>query len=140
MWRRPGHGVLAALLVAAAAPRCAFESGGGPAVGHPGGSARRTQAAHAAAARKRGPATTPPAPARIAKSRGIKAAPLRAEGAAPDHMQWRERERAPQPGDIILAYFRGRKNWGGSMAGLVRAVMRTITDKGYALARLEGYV
>ncbi|MEU0834708.1 hypothetical protein [Streptomyces sp. NPDC005969] len=116
MRRRPGHGVLAALLVAAAAPRCASESGGGPAVGHPGGSARRTQAAHAAAARKRGPATTPPAPARIAKSRGIKAAPLRAEGAAPD------------------------ENWGGSMAGLVRAVMRTITDKGYALARLEGYV
>ncbi|MEV7233317.1 hypothetical protein AB0N06_04830 [Streptomyces sp. NPDC051020] len=86
MWRGPGHVVLAALLVAAA-PGCASESGGGPAVGHPGGSARRTQAARAAYARKWGPATTPLA-----------------------------------------------------AADLVRAVTRTITDEGYAVARLEDYV
>ncbi|WP_406421516.1 hypothetical protein [Streptomyces sp. NBC_00842] len=78
---------LAALLVAAAAP------GGG----HPGGSARRTQAARAVAARKWGPAAMPPA-------------------AFPDHMEWRERDCALYPGDIILTHFGGRKDWGGSMA------------------------
>ncbi|MGW3655522.1 polysaccharide deacetylase family protein [Streptomyces sp. NPDC005151] len=279
--RRPGHVVLAALLVAAAAPGCASESGGGPVTGHPGGSAQRTQAVRAAAARKWGLAATPLAPPappaekprlttrkgfeveggddslppvfttvptkerivfltmddgdhkdpellrmmteldipysaflsdylvrndygyfremqhrgvtlnnhtlnhpylrglshsrqkseicgqqdiiekefgrrptlfrppygtyngdtlRIAKSCGIKAVPLWAEEAFPDHMEWRERDGDLHPGDIILTHFRGRKDWGGSMADLVRAVMRTITDKGYAVARLEDYV
>jgi hypothetical protein len=80
-------------------------AGAGPTAGHPDGSAQRAQAARAAATRKWGPA------------------------AFPDHVEWREWDRDLHPGDIILTYFRGRKDWGGSMADLVRAVMRTITDE-----------
>lgn len=77
---------------------------------------------------------------RLAKSCGIKAVLLWAEEAFPDRMEWREPDRDLHPGDIILTHFRGRKDWGGSMADLIRAVMKTITDKGYAVARLEDYV
>ncbi|MFH8471321.1 polysaccharide deacetylase family protein [Streptomyces sp. NPDC018000] len=77
---------------------------------------------------------------RIAKSCGIKAVPLWNAEAFPDRMEWREADQDLHPGDIILTHFRGRKDWGGSMADLVRAVMKTITDKGYAVARLEDYV
>ncbi|MFF2329885.1 MULTISPECIES: polysaccharide deacetylase family protein [unclassified Streptomyces] len=77
---------------------------------------------------------------RVAKSCGIKAVPLWNAEAFPDHMEWREGDQELRPGDIILTHFRGRQEWGGSMADLVRAVMKTITDQGYAVARLEDYV
>lgn len=77
---------------------------------------------------------------RIAKSCGIEAVPLWSEEAFPDHMEWREWDRDLHPGDIILTHFRGREDWKGSMPDLIRAVMKTITDKGYAVARLEDYV
>ncbi|MEV7399520.1 polysaccharide deacetylase family protein [Streptomyces sp. NPDC091267] len=77
---------------------------------------------------------------RIAKSCGITAVPLWAAEAFPDHMEWREEDRDLHPGDIILTHFRGKKDWQGSMADMVRAVMKVITDKGYAVARLEDYV
>ncbi|MEV3928873.1 MULTISPECIES: polysaccharide deacetylase family protein [unclassified Streptomyces] len=77
---------------------------------------------------------------RIAKSCGIKAVPLWAAEAFPDHMEWREWDRDLHPGDIILTHFRGDEDWDGSMADMVRRVMKTVTDKGYAVARLEDYV
>ncbi|MFJ2129803.1 polysaccharide deacetylase family protein [Streptomyces sp. NPDC098085] len=77
---------------------------------------------------------------RIAKSCGIKAVPLWNAEAFPDHMEWREEDQDLHPGDIILTHFRGPKEWGAGMADLVRAVMKTVTDKGYAVARLEDYV
>lgn len=77
---------------------------------------------------------------RIAKSCGIEAVPLWNAEAFPDHMEWREWDRDLHPGDIILTHFRGRAAWKGSMADMVRQVMKTITDKGYAVARLEDYV
>ncbi|MFJ8749784.1 polysaccharide deacetylase family protein [Streptomyces sp. NPDC102441] len=77
---------------------------------------------------------------RIAKSCGIKAVPLWAAEAFPDHMEWREWDRDLHPGDIVLTHFRGREDWDGSMADMIRNVMKTITDKGYAVARLEDYV
>lgn len=77
---------------------------------------------------------------RIAKSCGITAVPLWSEEAFPDHMEWREEDQDLHPGDIILTHFRGKKDWKGSMPDLVRAVMKVITDKGYAVARLEDYV
>ncbi|MFJ1636997.1 polysaccharide deacetylase family protein [Streptomyces sp. NPDC088256] len=77
---------------------------------------------------------------RIARSCGIKAVPLWNVEAFPDHMEWREADEDLHPGDIILTHFRGRGEWGGSMADLVRAVMKTVTDRGYAVARLEDYV
>ncbi|MFD9503190.1 polysaccharide deacetylase family protein [Streptomyces sp. NPDC060035] len=77
---------------------------------------------------------------RIAKSCGVKAVPLWSAEAFPDHMEWREWDRELHPGDIILTHFRGRADWKGSMADMVRRVMRTITDEGYAVAKLEDYV
>ncbi|MFG2601774.1 polysaccharide deacetylase family protein [Streptomyces sp. NPDC048462] len=76
---------------------------------------------------------------RIAKSCGITAVPLWSAEAFPDHMEWREEDQDLHPGDIILTHFRGKKDWKGSMPDLVRAVMKVITDKGYAVARLEDY-
>ncbi|MEU8673911.1 polysaccharide deacetylase family protein [Streptomyces sp. NPDC048560] len=77
---------------------------------------------------------------RIAKSCGIKAVPLWASEAFPDHMEWREWDRDLHPGDIILTHFRGPGDWKGSMTDMIRRVMKTVTDKGYAVARLEDYV
>ncbi|MFF8711220.1 polysaccharide deacetylase family protein [Streptomyces sp. NPDC015184] len=77
---------------------------------------------------------------RVAKSCGIKAVPLWNAEAFPDHMEWREEDQDLHPGDIILTHFRGRSEWDGSMTDLVRAVMKVVTDKGYAVARLEDYV
>lgn len=77
---------------------------------------------------------------RIAKSCGITAVPLWSAEAFPDHMEWREEDQDLHPGDIILTHFRGKKDWKGSMPDLIRAVMKVVTDKGYAVARLEDYV
>ncbi|CAM5443927.1 polysaccharide deacetylase family protein [Streptomyces atroolivaceus] len=77
---------------------------------------------------------------RVAQSCGIKAVPLWAAEAFPDRMEWREWDQDLHPGDIILTHFRGREDWDGSMADMVRRVMKTVTDKGYAVARLEDYV
>ncbi|MFE9554108.1 polysaccharide deacetylase family protein [Streptomyces sp. NPDC006703] len=77
---------------------------------------------------------------KAAQSCGIKAAPLWAEEAFTDHMEWREWDRDLHPGDIILTHFRGPQDWNGTMGDMVRQVMKVITDKGYAVARLEDYV
>ncbi len=77
---------------------------------------------------------------RAAKSCGIKAVPLwNAEG-FPDRMDWREWDRDLHAGDIILTHFQGREDWKGSMPDMIRNVMKTVTDKGYAVARLEDYL
>ncbi|GAA2785575.1 polysaccharide deacetylase family protein [Streptomyces showdoensis] len=77
---------------------------------------------------------------RAAKSCGVKAVPLWASEAFPDHMEWREWDRDLHPGDIILTHFRGKEDWKGTMPDMIRRVMKTITAKGYAVARLEDYV
>ncbi|WP_369213838.1 polysaccharide deacetylase family protein [Streptomyces flavofungini] len=77
---------------------------------------------------------------RAARSCGIKAVPLWASEAFADHMEWREWDRDLHPGDIILTHFRGREDWKGTMPDMVRKVMKTVTDKGYAVARLEDYL
>ncbi|MEU1074057.1 MULTISPECIES: polysaccharide deacetylase family protein [unclassified Streptomyces] len=77
---------------------------------------------------------------RAAQSCGIKAVPLWAAEAFPDHMEWREWDRDLHPGDIVLTHFRGREDWKGTMPDMIRQVMKVITDKGYAVARLEDYV
>ncbi|MFI8435055.1 polysaccharide deacetylase family protein [Streptomyces sp. NPDC079020] len=76
----------------------------------------------------------------VAKSCGVTAVPLWSAEAFPDHMEWREWDRDLHPGDIILTHFRGREDWEGSMPDMIRRVMKTVTDKGYAVARLEDYV
>ncbi|MFI5620650.1 polysaccharide deacetylase family protein [Streptomyces sp. NPDC051567] len=77
---------------------------------------------------------------RAAKSCGIKAAPLWNAEAFPNRMDWREWDRDLHAGDIILTHFRGREDWKGSMPDMIRHVMKTVTDKGFAVARLEDYL
>ncbi|MFK0254188.1 polysaccharide deacetylase family protein [Streptomyces sp. NPDC090445] len=77
---------------------------------------------------------------RAAKSCGVKAIPLWNAEAFPNRMDYREWDRELHPGDIILTHFRGREDWEGSMPDLVRYVMKTVTDRGYAVARLEDYL
>ncbi|MFB9522172.1 polysaccharide deacetylase family protein [Streptomyces cremeus] len=75
-----------------------------------------------------------------AKTCGVKAVPLWAAEAFPDRMEWREWDKDLHPGDIVLTHFRGRDDWKGSMPDMVRRVMKTITARGYAVAKLEDYV
>ncbi|MCZ7458540.1 polysaccharide deacetylase family protein [Streptomyces sp. WMMC940] len=77
---------------------------------------------------------------RAAGSCGVKAVPLWAAEAFPDHMEWREWDRDLHPGDIILTHFRGKAEWKGGMPDMIRHVMKVVTSKGYAVARLEDYV
>ncbi|APE23410.1 MULTISPECIES: polysaccharide deacetylase family protein [Streptomyces] len=77
---------------------------------------------------------------RAAKSCGVKAVPLWASEAFPDHMEWREWDRDLHPGDIVLTHFRGKEDWKGTMPDMIRRVMNVITSKGYAVAKLEDYV
>ncbi|MCT4355753.1 polysaccharide deacetylase family protein [Streptomyces sp. Je 1-79] len=77
---------------------------------------------------------------RAAKTCGVKAVPLWASEAFPDRMEWREWDRDLHPGDIVLTHFRGKEDWKGSMPDMIRRVMKTITAKGYAVAKLEDYV
>ncbi|MEV3992128.1 polysaccharide deacetylase family protein [Streptomyces sp. NPDC049837] len=77
---------------------------------------------------------------RAAQSCGVRAVPLWAAEAFPDHMEWREWDRDLHPGDIILTHFRGREDWNGTMPDMIRQVMDVVTAKGYAVARLEDYV
>ncbi|MEU1225236.1 polysaccharide deacetylase family protein [Streptomyces sp. NPDC005828] len=77
---------------------------------------------------------------RAAQSCGVKAVPLWAAEAFPDHMEWREWDRDLHPGDIVLTHFRGKEDWKGTMPDMIRRVMNVITSKGYAVAKLEDYV
>ncbi|RSS74727.1 polysaccharide deacetylase family protein [Streptomyces sp. WAC06614] len=77
---------------------------------------------------------------KAAKSCGIAYVPIWNAEAFPDKMEYREWDRDLHPGDIILTHFRGREDWKGTMPDMVRQVMKTVTDKGYAVARLEDYL
>ncbi|MER7199936.1 polysaccharide deacetylase [Streptomyces sp. CB01635] len=77
---------------------------------------------------------------RAAKSCGIKYAPIWNEEMFVDHVEWREVDQDLHPGDIILSHFRGRGEWKGTMPDMVRRLMKYVTDKGYAVARLEDYL
>ncbi|WP_156722981.1 polysaccharide deacetylase family protein [Streptomyces apocyni] len=77
---------------------------------------------------------------RAAKACGIKAVPLWNAEAFADRMDWREWDRDLHPGDIILTHFRGKGDWKGSMPDMIRQMMKTVTDKGYAVGRLEDYL
>lgn len=77
---------------------------------------------------------------RAAKACGIKAVPLWNAEAFTNRMDYREWDRDLHPGDIILTHFRGKEDWKGTMPDMIRHVMKTVTDKGYAVARLEDYL
>ncbi|MGW2398546.1 polysaccharide deacetylase family protein [Kitasatospora sp. NPDC001664] len=77
---------------------------------------------------------------RAAASCGVTAMPLWNEEAFPDRMEYRHLDQRLHPGDIILTHFRGPEEWKGSMTDLARLVIRTATEQGFALARLDDYL
>lgn len=77
---------------------------------------------------------------RAAKSCGIRYAPIWNEEVFVDHWEYREEDQDLHPGDIVLTHFQGRKEWNGTMPDMVRRFLRTVTAKGYAVARLEDYL
>ncbi|MFF9816927.1 polysaccharide deacetylase family protein [Streptomyces sp. NPDC014006] len=77
---------------------------------------------------------------RAAQSCGIKYAPLWDEEVFVDHWEYREVDQDLHPGDIVLTHFRGRGDWKGTMPDMVRRFLKKVTDKGYAVARLEDYL
>ncbi|MFI6939295.1 polysaccharide deacetylase family protein [Streptomyces sp. NPDC050418] len=77
---------------------------------------------------------------KAAKSCGIKAVPLWNAEVFAKRMDYREWDRDIHPGDIILTHFRGKEDWKGSMPDMIRKFMKLVTDKGYAVARLEDYL
>ena len=77
---------------------------------------------------------------RAARACGIKAAPLWNEEVFVDRWDYRERDRDLHPGDIVLSHFRGEEHWKGSMPDMVRRFLKLVTDKGYAVARIEDYL
>ncbi|MFD5267136.1 polysaccharide deacetylase family protein [Streptomyces sp. NPDC058335] len=77
---------------------------------------------------------------RAAKSCGVKYAPLWSEEVFVDHWDYREWDRDLHPGDIVLTHFRGHADWKGTMPDMIRRFMDLVTQKGYAVARLEDYL
>lgn len=77
---------------------------------------------------------------RAAKACGITSVPLWNAEAFVDRMAWREWDRDLHAGDIILTHFRGRDDWKGTMPDMIRQMMKVVTDKGFAVARLEDYL
>ncbi|WP_129841878.1 polysaccharide deacetylase family protein [Streptomyces sp. RFCAC02] len=77
---------------------------------------------------------------RAAAECGAEVVPLWAEEAFPDRMEYGRPDGRLHPGDIILTHFRGEGEWDGSMTDLLRRVLDTVTEQGFAIARLEDYV
>jgi peptidoglycan/xylan/chitin deacetylase (PgdA/CDA1 family) len=77
---------------------------------------------------------------RIAASCGVEVVPLWTQEAFPDRMEYRDLDQKLHPGDIILTHFRGHHDWPGTMPDVARRVLRTATEQGFAVARLEDYV
>ncbi|MFE2040102.1 polysaccharide deacetylase family protein [Streptomyces sp. NPDC059477] len=75
-----------------------------------------------------------------AKACGITHAPLWNEEVFVDHWEYREWDRDLHPGDIVLSHFRGRDDWEGTMPDMIRLFLDKVTEKGYAVGRLEDYL
>ncbi|MFE2585620.1 hypothetical protein [Streptomyces sp. NPDC059378] len=75
-----------------------------------------------------------------AKACGIKYAPIWDEEVFVDHWEYREWDQDLHPGDIVPTHFRGRSDRRGAMPDMIRRFLRKVTDKGYAVARLEDYL
>ncbi|MFF3884777.1 polysaccharide deacetylase family protein [Streptomyces sp. NPDC001914] len=77
---------------------------------------------------------------RAARACGIRYAPIWNEEVFADHWEYREEDQDLHPGDIVLTHFQGREQGTGTMPEMVRRFLRTVTAKGYAVARLEDYL
>ncbi|WP_405014517.1 polysaccharide deacetylase family protein [Kitasatospora sp. NBC_01539] len=77
---------------------------------------------------------------RAAQECGIRAVPLWNEEAFPDRIEYRYADHRLYPGDIVLTHFRGPGEWSGTMADMLRRVLRTADEQGFTLALLDDYL
>lgn len=77
---------------------------------------------------------------RAAASCGIEAVPLWNAEVFAHKWEYRDGEGELRPGDIVLTHFRGRSDGKGTMQDMLRRFLGTVTEKGYAVARLEDYL
>lgn len=70
----------------------------------------------------------------------MKCVPLWNEEAFADPWDHREGDRDIHPGDTVLSHPRGRGDGKGTMPDMIRRLMKLVTAKGYAVARLEDYL
>ncbi len=77
---------------------------------------------------------------RAAKACGIAYVPLWNQEVFPDRWEYREGDRRLRPGDIVLTHFRGREQWKGSMADMIRRFLNEVRSEGFAVGRLEDYL
>ncbi|MFD7132457.1 polysaccharide deacetylase family protein [Streptomyces sp. NPDC059894] len=77
---------------------------------------------------------------RAAKTCGVRYVPLWSEEVFVDRWEYREWDRDLHPGDIVLSHFRGPDDWKGTMPDMIRRFLNKVTEKGYAVARLEDYL
>ncbi|MGW3355971.1 polysaccharide deacetylase family protein [Streptomyces bungoensis] len=76
----------------------------------------------------------------VAKSCGIKYAPIWNEEVFVDHWEYREDDQKMRRGDIVLTHFRGTDDWNGTMVDDMRRFLNKVTSEGFAVARLEDYL
>ncbi|WP_228079648.1 polysaccharide deacetylase family protein [Streptomyces profundus] len=77
---------------------------------------------------------------RAAADCGIELVPLWAAEAFPDRIDFGRPDGKFHPGDIVLTHFRGEHEWGADMTDMVRLLVDTATEQGFAIARLEDYL
>lgn len=77
---------------------------------------------------------------RVAGDCGIDVVPLWQQEAFPGRWTYSRADTAFHPGDIVLTHFEGPSEFGGTMADVLRTVLRKANDEGFAVARLEDYV
>ncbi|MDT0267802.1 polysaccharide deacetylase family protein [Streptomyces sp. DSM 44915] len=77
---------------------------------------------------------------RAAAECGIEVVPLWAAEAFPDRIDYGRADQRFRPGDIVLTHFRGEREWDAAMTDMVRLLLDTATEQGFAVARLEDYL
>ncbi|MFW6695598.1 polysaccharide deacetylase family protein [Streptomyces sp. MAR4 CNX-425] len=77
---------------------------------------------------------------RAAKDCGADVVPLWQQEAFPGRWTYSRGDTDFHPGDIVLTHFEGPSEFGGTMADVVRTVLRKARAEGFAVARLEDYV
>ncbi|WBB63693.1 polysaccharide deacetylase family protein [Streptomyces sp. WMMC500] len=77
---------------------------------------------------------------RAVRDCGIDLVPLWQQEAFPGRWTYSRADTAFHPGDIVLTHFEGPSEFGGTMADVLRTVLRKAGDEGFAVARLEDYV
>lgn len=77
---------------------------------------------------------------RAAKDCGVQVLVMWSLEAWANRIDWQASDNRLRPGDIILTHYRGPQEWGGTMNDMMRRMLGTIAEQGFAVARIEDYL